>query len=70
MQPYVDALKTVRAYTFTLGPTIRSVGAMTGYTRFRTRFQVKRFFVLRSVQPSCGAHPASVVARLFGVRGE
>ena len=53
-QPFVDALKIVITYPFTLGARIRSVGAVTGFTRFRTRFQRKRFFVLRSVQPSCG----------------
>jgi len=47
------ALKILRAYTFALGTRVRSVGAVTRYTGIRTRFQRKRFFLLRSVQPSC-----------------
>jgi hypothetical protein len=62
-------LKILTAYTFALGAKVRSVGTVTRYTGIRTRFQGKRFFVLRSVQPSCGAHPASVVAGVFGVGG-
>lgn len=64
------APKILRAYGVAPGARVRSVGTVARYTGIKTRFQRKRFFVLRSLQTRCGAHPASVVAgRLFGVPG-